>query len=82
MKYELTEGRQDYRTGYRIIYEERELPMDIGKVNYDKDRRSKCFNCNIWKKNTRNQERKEKQGNTINMIRQDTLLETTEQDRR
>ena len=48
--YEFIEERQDYRTGLEITYGKRELSIDIGKAkdNYNKDRKSKCFNCNIY----------------------------------
>jgi len=44
-----TKGKQDYRTGSEITYEEREVLMNIGKFkdSYNKDRKPRCFNCNI-----------------------------------
>ena len=50
-EYESTEGKQDYRIESEIIYGRREVPIDIGKFkdNYDKDEKSKCFNCNVYK---------------------------------
>ena len=49
--YESMEGQQDYRIETRTIYEERGIPMDIGKAkdNFDKDEKSKYFNCNIYR---------------------------------
>jgi len=47
--YEYTEGRQDYKTGTGITYEERGQSMDIGKSNDNfKDRKLKYFNCNKY----------------------------------
>ena len=50
-EYESTESQQDYKTGIDMTYRERGIPMDIGKTreNFDKDRKSKCFNCNIYR---------------------------------
>ena len=50
-KYESTEERQDYKTGSGITYRGREAPINIrkSKDNYDKDRKPKCFNCNIYR---------------------------------
>lgn len=45
--YESTEGRQDYRIRSETIYGGKVLPMEIGKANYDKGRKPKCFNYNI-----------------------------------
>ena len=44
------ESRQDYRTETRTIYKGRGIFMDIGiaKDNFNKDRKPKCFNCNIY----------------------------------
>jgi len=48
--YKLTEGWHYYRTGIGMTYRGQEIPMDIGKIrdNYDKEGRSKCFNCNKY----------------------------------
>jgi len=50
-KYESIEKRQDYKIGSGITYRGREAPINIGKSkdNYDKDRKPKCFNCNIYR---------------------------------
>jgi len=50
-EYESTKSQQDYKTGIDMTYRERGIPMDIGKTreNFDKDRKSKCFNCNIYR---------------------------------
>jgi len=49
--YEFTEGKQDYRTRSEITYRKRELSIDIRKAkdNYNKDRKSRCFNCNVYR---------------------------------
>ena len=49
--YESMESRQDYRTGTRMIYGGRDTPIDIEKTkdNFNKDRKPKCFNCNIYR---------------------------------
>ena len=48
--YKSIKGKQDYRTRLGITYGEREVSMDIGKSknNYNKDRKPRCFNCNIY----------------------------------
>ena len=48
--YKSTEEQQDYKIETRTIYRERDTPMDIGKAkdNFDKDRKPKCFNYNIY----------------------------------
>ena len=50
-EYESTEGKQDYKIELEIIYGRKEVPIDIRKFkdNYDKDEKSKCFNCNVYK---------------------------------
>ena len=49
--YESIEEWQDYRTGTRTIYTEKDISIDIrkAKYNFDKDRKPKCFNCNIYR---------------------------------
>ena len=46
-----TEGRQDYKIEFRITYKDREASIDIGKFkdNYNKDRKPRYFNCNIYR---------------------------------
>ena len=48
--YESTESWHNYKTGTRITFGGREVPMDIGKFqdNFDKDRKPKYFNYNIY----------------------------------
>ena len=55
-KYKSIEGRQDYRTGSGITYRERGAPMDIekSKDNYNKDRKLRCFNCNVYEHMAKN----------------------------
>ena len=50
-EYKSTEIWQDYRTGIGTIYEGRGIYMNIGKAkeNFNKDRKPRCFNCNIYK---------------------------------
>ena len=50
-EYKSIENQHNYRTGTGIIYREKGIPIDIGKAkdNFNKDRRSKCFNCNIYR---------------------------------
>ena len=49
--YESTKSQQDYRIGTEIIYKGRSVPMGIRKAkdNFNKDKKPKCFNCNIYK---------------------------------
>ena len=49
--YKSIKGKQDYRMKLGIIYEERDILMDIAKAkdNYNKDRKPKYFNYNIYK---------------------------------
>jgi len=48
--YKSIEDKQDYKTGSGITYEEKELPMDIGKAkdNHNKDRKPRCLNHIIY----------------------------------
>ena len=50
-EYKFTEERQDYRIELGITYGERGAPMDIrkSKDNYDKDKKSRCFDYNVYK---------------------------------
>ena len=50
-KYKSIEGRQDYRTETGITYGEKGVFMKIrkSKDNYDKDRKPRCFNYNIYR---------------------------------
>jgi len=50
-EYKSTKERQDYRTGSGITYGGKGISIDIGKAkdNYDKDKKSGCFNCNIYR---------------------------------
>jgi len=48
--YKSTKERHDYKTGIETTYGGQELPMDIGKSKENfKDRKPKCFNCNLYK---------------------------------
>ena len=48
--YESTKCKQNYKIGLEITYRGREVLMDIGKFkdNYNKDRKPRYFNCNIY----------------------------------
>jgi len=50
-EYESIKRRQDYKTRSGITYREKELPINIRKAknNYNKEGKSRCFNCNIHK---------------------------------
>jgi len=50
-EYKSIEGRQDYRTETEITYGEKGVFMKIrkSKDNYDKDRKPRCFNYNIYR---------------------------------
>jgi len=49
--YRSIKGKQDYRMKLEITYEEREVFINIGKAkdNYNKDRKPKYFNYNIYR---------------------------------
>ena len=49
-EYKSIENRYDYRIKIEVIYRERGAPMYIEKFknNFDKDRKPKCFNCNVY----------------------------------
>ena len=51
LEYEFTENKQDYKTGSEIIFQEKKVLIDIrkSKDNYNKDKKSKCFNYNIYR---------------------------------
>jgi len=69
-EYKSIEGKQGYRTEIEIgtIYREREVPIDIrkSKDNYNKDKKSRCFNCNIYEHITKNCQKIRKEGETRN----------------
>ena len=46
-RYKFTESQHNYRIGTEIVYESREALKEIGKFK-DKNRKSRCFNCNIY----------------------------------
>jgi len=64
--YKFIEGKQDYRIGSGITYRGRGAPMDIGKSkdNYNKDRKPRCFNCNIYRYITKDCQKPEKEKKT------------------
>ena len=49
-------NRQGYRIGSGITYGGKEVFIDIGKAkdNYDKDKRPRCSNCNIYRNMVKN----------------------------
>jgi len=50
-EYKSMKSKQNYKIRMEIIYREKGTPMDIGKTkdNFDKDKKPKCFNCNIYR---------------------------------
>jgi len=55
-EYKFTESRHNYKTGTKIIYRDKRTLIEIGKPkdNYNKDRKLRCFNCNIYKHMAKN----------------------------
>ena len=51
LEYKFTENKQDNKTGSEIIFQEKKVLIDIrkSKDNYNKDKKSKCFNYNIYR---------------------------------
>jgi len=73
-EYDSTKSRHDYRTKMGIIYVGKEVSMEIGKSkdNYDKDRKPRCFNYNVyrhWQKIAESQREKKRQESIINVIK-------------
>ena len=56
-------SRQDYRIGTEMAYRGRDIFMDIGKAkdNFDKDRKPKYFNCNIYRHIAKNCQKPKKE---------------------
>ena len=48
--YKSIESRHDYKTSIGTTFGGRGAPMDIGKSrnNFDKNRKPRCFNCNLY----------------------------------
>jgi len=48
--YKFTKSRNKYRIGIKTTYRGREIPIDIAKSkdNFDKDGKTRCFNCNTY----------------------------------
>ena len=62
--YKSTEGWYDYKTGIGITYEGWGLPMDIGKSKENfKDRKPKCFNCDLYRHMAKDCQRSKKEKN-------------------
>jgi len=74
-EYESIEERKDYRTELEIIYGRRKASMDIGKSkdNYDKNRKLRCFNCNIYGYIAKNCWKMEKEKETRRCYRYDKV---------
>ena len=54
--YKSTESQQDYKIRTRTTYRGRDIPMNIGKTkdNFDKDRKLRCFNYNVYRHMVKN----------------------------
>ena len=65
-EYESIEEQQDYKTVLGIIYRERGILMDIEKAkdNFDKNRKSKCFNYNVYGHMVKDCKKPKKERNT------------------
>jgi len=63
--YEFTEGKQDYRTRSEITYRKRGLSIDIRKAkdNYNKDGKSRYFDCNVYRHMANNYRKPKRQRN-------------------
>ena len=63
LEYEFTENKQDYKTGSETTYEEKKVLIDIrkSKDSYNKDKKSKCFNYNIYKYMTKDYQKLNKE---------------------
>ena len=64
--YKSMESKQDYRTETWMIYRERGISIDIGKAkdNFDKDKKLKCFNYNIYRYIVKNCQKPNKEKDT------------------
>ena len=49
-EYESMESWYNYKISMRTTFKGQEIPTDIGKSwdNFDKNRKPRCFNCNIY----------------------------------
>ena len=58
--------------------------MDIGKIkdNFNKDRRPKCFNCNIYEYMAKDYKKPKKEQDTRKCYKYVKMPKTTDQDRR
>lgn len=74
-EYKSIEVRQDYRIELEITYGGRKVPMDIekSKDNYNKDRKLKCFNCNIYRHITKNCQKPKKEKKTRKCYKYDKV---------
>ena len=64
--YESMESRHDYKINTGITFEGRGAPMDIGKSrnNFDKNRKPRCFNYNLYRHLAREYRRPKKERKT------------------
>jgi len=64
--YESMEEHHNYQTETGTTYGEQEMPMDIGKAkeNLNKDIKSKCFNCKIYRHVKKDCQKPKKEKNT------------------
>jgi len=55
-RYKSMKSKQDYRIGTGMTYGERGTSIDIEKAkdNFNKDRKPKCFNYNIYRQIAKN----------------------------
>jgi len=73
--YEFTESQQDYRTETGMTYKGRDTLIDIRKArdNFDKDRKPKCFNCNIYKHMAKKYQKLKKEQDTRKCCKYDKI---------
>jgi len=66
LEYKFTENKQDYKIRLEIIFQEKKVLIDIRKFkdNYNKDKKSKCFNYNIYRYITKNCQKLNKEKET------------------
>ena len=66
-EYKSIESKQDYKIELGITYRGREVLIDIGesKDNYNKNDKSKCFNCNIYRHMAKNYKKPKKEDQKV-----------------
>ena len=80
-------GIQDYRTRSEITYKGKKASINIGKSkdNYNKDRKPRCFNCNIYRHMANDRWKPKKEKKTRKYYKCDKvghLAKIADQDRR